>query len=251
MERGRVLVVPAFAEEMNKSRPTISELARSLLPVNIATVVPDLSCTGDSYGEFSDARWHDWRLDLGRVLDVCADEHTPVTGIVGIRLGCALALSWLGSTTVRDLKSLVLWQPLLSGSKCLNQFLRLRVVAAAIAGGNKESAQAIRARLAAGQSVEVAGYLLGPGLATDLDNLQASPLPPGLNARVRIVEVAVGPNEQISQTAIELCETLSTDGRDAKARVVRGTTFWNATEVVIERELIATTVRELCDAHVG
>ena len=51
--RGCVLVVPPFAEEMNKCRRMVTELAIRLAEQGIATLQPDFYGTGDSAGDFT------------------------------------------------------------------------------------------------------------------------------------------------------------------------------------------------------
>ena len=50
-----VLVIPPFAEEMNKSRRMFTLLADALGQQDIALCVFDLFGTGDSSGDFADA----------------------------------------------------------------------------------------------------------------------------------------------------------------------------------------------------
>ena len=72
--RGCVIHVPAFAEEMNKCRPMVSRQARGLAESGIAVVVPDLSGTGDSEGEFSSATWLNWKADLAYLVHWSQDR---------------------------------------------------------------------------------------------------------------------------------------------------------------------------------
>ena len=62
--RHGVLIVPPFAEEMNKSRRMLSQQARLLAEDGYLTLLLDLYGTGESDGEFSDASWAGWCEDL-------------------------------------------------------------------------------------------------------------------------------------------------------------------------------------------
>ena len=66
---GWVVHVPAFAEEMNKSRAMVSRQARALAARGYAVVVPDLYGTGDSAGELREATWALWQRNVEAVLD--------------------------------------------------------------------------------------------------------------------------------------------------------------------------------------
>ena len=59
--RDGVLYVPPFAEEMNKSRRLVALQARRLAAAGFGVLVPDLYGTGDSAGDFAEARWSIWR----------------------------------------------------------------------------------------------------------------------------------------------------------------------------------------------
>ena len=62
--RGAVVHVPAFAEEMNKSRRMASLQARALAAQGWHVLQLDLLGTGDSEGDFGDATWADWMDDV-------------------------------------------------------------------------------------------------------------------------------------------------------------------------------------------
>ena len=65
----RVLVVPPFAEELNKCRRMLALTTRQLSMQGCDVLWPDLYGTGDSAGEFGDAVWADWVADLGASLN--------------------------------------------------------------------------------------------------------------------------------------------------------------------------------------
>lgn len=59
-----VLFVPPFGEEMNKCRRQVTETAEALILAGYAVLTFDLIGTGDSSGEFTDAKWDAWRSDV-------------------------------------------------------------------------------------------------------------------------------------------------------------------------------------------
>ncbi len=163
---GAVLHVPAFAEEMNKSRRAVASAARAMAEQGRQVLVFDLHGTGDSSDDFGDATWSGW-LD-----DVCAAaawlrERARMKPVLwGLRTGCLLINEVLDRV---DCSSLIYWQPTLSGEASLTQFLRLRTVGAV---GNterpKETTKALLEALQSGSSLEIAGYVLAPTLALPL-----------------------------------------------------------------------------------
>ncbi len=70
-----------------------------------------------------------WQDDLARTARWCEGAVGPVTGLLGIRLGCALACEDEVLAAMPALSRTVFWQPVLDGSRHLAQFMRLRVAA--------------------------------------------------------------------------------------------------------------------------
>ena len=62
--RADVVIVPPFAEEMNKSRRMFALLAERLATLGVGTALIDLYGTGDSEGDFGDARYDVWLDDM-------------------------------------------------------------------------------------------------------------------------------------------------------------------------------------------
>jgi len=172
--RGAVLYIHPFAEEMNRSRRMAALQARALAALGYGVLQVDLHGCGDSSGDFGDARWDQWLADIeagAAWLDRRLGER-PLT-LWGLRLGALLATDYARANG-RALAALVLWQPVASGAQYLTQFLRLRVAGDMLdAAGTQTSTGALRQTLAAGDSVEVAGYELAPALAAALDTLDA------------------------------------------------------------------------------
>lgn len=170
--RGAVLYVPPFAEEMNRARRIAAQQARELAALGYGVLQPDLGGTGDSSGDFGDARWDTWKDDLAAC---CAwlGERIPQPPVLwGLRLGALLALDYAGAAP-HPLRALILWQPVASGQAYLTQFLRMRTLNAVLADSTSEQTgtRALRAALQSGETLEVGGYALDPALAAAIDAL--------------------------------------------------------------------------------
>ena len=90
--RARVLYVPPFAEEMNKSRRMAALAARALSAAGADVLQIDPHGTGDSSGEFRDASWQGWVDDIveaARWLQQ-APGDAPLW-LWSLRAGCLLA----------------------------------------------------------------------------------------------------------------------------------------------------------------
>lgn len=171
--QGAVLHLPAWGEEMNKSRAMVAEQCRAWARQGWTALTVDLYGCGDSEGDFGDARWDIWIEDLERCaqwLRELLPEGSPLW-LWAHRAG-ALLLPELAPRA--QPVGLVLWQPVLDGAVALQQFLRLRL-AAGFGGSARESMAELKAALAAGEPLEVAGYELHPALAAALQAAKLTP----------------------------------------------------------------------------
>lgn len=177
--QGAVLYVHPFADEMNKSRRMAALQARALSALGFGVLQIDLHGCGDSSGDFCDARWDTWKRDLALAHFWLSERLGLPVHLWGLRLGALLALDY-SAVASEPVAALLLWQPVLSGKVFLTQFLRLRV-ANAMLSDDKAAATgtaALRARLAAGETLEIAGYGLAPALAAAIDALDLAKMAP-------------------------------------------------------------------------
>lgn len=238
-----VLIVPPFADEMNKTRKMFTDVSQDLAKRGIATVLPDLYGTGDSEGEFCDADWDIWKGDLAQAAGWSAAEGWPVQALLCVRLGCALGAE-TARISLHGIRQTVFWQPVLDGPRFLTQFLRLRVAATLMDEDRRESVSELRDRLRQGETLEVAGYELAPQLAKQIDEVHLEP--------------AVGPylGNLSWMEVIREAVDLPAPSRDAVVRArqsvgaisvhtVVGQPFWSTTEIVRIPELVSRTVDAL------
>ncbi len=246
--RGCVLVVPPFAEEMNKARRMVTEAALQLAERGVAVLIPDLFGTGDSCGEFADATWKVWQGDVASTARWSAEQGLPVTGILGIRIGCALATEAVASGVLPSTARSVFWQPVFDGGRFLTQFLRLRL-AANLMGDRKESLAELRSRLDSGETLEVAGYYLCGRLAADLASLVPPVLlPPGLG-EVAWLEVGREAGHSLPLPSQSLIDRTRLQGGILHERMFAGEPFWTTSEIVVLPELVGATIAHLSAAR--
>jgi exosortase A-associated hydrolase 2 len=238
-----VLIAPPFGEEMNKTRKMFTEVGQGLLARGVATILVDPYGTGDSEGEFREASWECWVDDLSRAAEWAAQEGFPVRGLLCVRLGCLLGAQ-LAQKALPELRCSVFWQPVIAGDRFLTQFLRLRV-AASMMEATRESVSGLRERLREGQCIEVAGYELAPTLAGDLEKLKlVDALDPRLGTLhwMELVRDPQGPLPAASEGCVR-------DGRSRGLEItvstLTGEPFWESTEIVINEELVRSTVEVL------
>jgi exosortase A-associated hydrolase 2 len=242
--RGALLYVHPFAEELNRSRRMAALQARALAASGFGVLQVDLHGCGDSSGDFVDARWDGWKRDLEAAaawLD--ARLGRPLT-LLGLRLGAALALDF-ARTCAAPPAAIVLWQPVLAGQVFMTQFLRTRIAADMLAGGDTRSGTAaLRAGLARGETLEVAGYEVHPDLVHAVDALDATALAPrGLP--VHWFEVAATSGRPPSPAATNTARVWRALGVQLQLRQVAGQQFWATPETSTCPALVAATCAAL------
>lgn len=252
--RGSVLAVHAFAEEMNKTRAAVADGARALAAAGFAVLQIDLTGCGDSAGDFEEATWVRWMADLTEAWAWLADRTGDAGAqrwLWGTRLGALLAEQFASQCEPRA-DGLLLWQPVVSGAQHLNQFLRLKTVGSLLrnTGGPPEvtavigAAPSPRADLAAGVSVEIAGYRLNPSLADAIENAQLG-MREAAPSRVRWFEVSSQPSASLSPIASRVTDRWRAAGSDVAASTIVGTAFWQTQEIERCDALVAASVAAL------
>jgi len=247
--RGQILLLPPFAEEMNKSRRMTALAARAFAAAGFEVLMLDLLGCGDSSGDFGDASWAHWQDDVRLAaawLDARAlprpDGGRPPLWLWGLRAGALLAPAVFDAVTDRPLH-LLLWQPVTAGKLQLQQFMRLRVAADLIGGQAKGAVQAMRNQLARGEPVEIAGYLLAPALAEGLDAAQLKPSP--RVARVAWLELSPREDATLTPAGSMAVQAWQAQGAEVRAAVCQGPSFWAATEIEEAPRLIEASLAAL------
>ena len=228
---------------MNKSRRMVALASRALADRGFNVLLVDLYGCGDSDGDFGDAAWSQWRDDVVDVAQWWRAEsgHAPI--LWSMRVGCLLACE---AASAIGAAQFLFWQPQPTGAQALQQFLRLRVAQQALGSSTHPRArtQDLLEALARGEALEVAGYLLAPGVALGLQAANLS-LP---RQAIRAAWIEVVPDED---TAVRpVAETRVTDWRnsgvDATLQSIQGPAFWQTQEIAECEALIAATTDTVC-----
>ena len=236
--RGCVLYVHPFAEELNKSRRMAALQARRLAAADHVVMMPDLHGCGDSAGDFGDARWELWLSDLDLCLEWLRQRYSAPTVFWGLRVGCLLIADWLAARDIHP-AAVIFWQPVTDGELFLNQFLRLRMAAGMI-GGHKESTAQLRARLEAGETLEVAGYALPPQMAASLASarLMSSSIAP-------VIWLEVNQLAELPPVSRQVVGSWRDRGIAVDAAVLDGEPFWTTQEIGEVPALLDLTLERL------
>lgn len=240
--RGAWLYVHPFAEEMNKSRRMAALTAEALAAQGWLVLQGDLKGCGDSAGDFGDASWQDWIDDVSQFWAWLERNSDGVRGLWTLRAGCLVANDWLRQHKVD--RPLLVWQPTISGERCLTQFLRLRAVNEALSeADSRGGVKQLREELGAGRAVEVAGYMLRPALAAGLAAARFE-LGENFSSPVALFEVASS-GGTLSPASASIAARLRSANVSIQTEVVDGPAFWQTVEIETAPSLTAASVRAL------
>jgi len=240
-QRGIVVLLHAFAEEMNKCRRMAAVTARRLAAEGWRVTQFDLPGCGDSSGSFADADWCNWCDDAVEVVQKASQTVKGPLWLWGMRAGALLIPPVIAHFPSENV---LLWQPALSGQQQLGQFLRLKAALSTLSGAERVSVGEIRARLASGTSEEVAGYTISPSLATGLDSARLK-LPDSFSGRVVWFEVAPVTPAAVSPVAQSQCEAWRAAGIKVECTAVYGPPFWQTQEIAESPALVEATLSAL------
>jgi exosortase A-associated hydrolase 2 len=242
--RGSFIYLPPFAEEMNLARRMAALQARALAAEGVGVLLLDLFGTGDSGGDFCDARWELWIDDILTATDWLEDRGQAQVGLWGLRLGGLLAAAVTADRPDR-FKRLLLWQPISDGRSMLTQFLRIRVAASMGKAGGGETTDGLRAELAEKRTIEVAGYNLAAELVRALDTIRMDGLDFHRGGHVDWFQVGPGKDDRLGAAAERVVDAWRRKGVSVSAMSIAGEQFWVVPEAETVTELISATTRSV------
>lgn len=243
-EKGVLIYLHPFAEELNNSRRMVALQARSLAAIGYAVLQIDLFGCGDSSGDFGDTNWADWIEDVCLAHRWLRQRSKAPIALWGLRAGCLLAAE--ASHKLPEPVDFLFWQPILSGSLALQHFLRLAAAAAVLDGGGKGIVAGLRNEIEAGRTIEIGGYTLAPDLACALDAARLTPLA-NVDGEVRWFEVYQRDNPEFSPAALAARGEWQTAGYRVSGAAVSGPAFWQTPEAGLAPALLAATLQSLKD----
>lgn len=232
-----------FAEEMNKSRRMAALQAKAFAAAGLGVLQIDLYGCGDSEGDFGDATWEIWKDDVACARQWLIQKGFRSIHFWGLRLGALLALDYVREAEI-DSAKFVLWQPVVNGKLFLTQFLRLKLVSGLISDDidKVSNVQVFREKLAAGELLEVAGYMLSPTLAATIDTLKLSQLITK-NSEIYWFEIMPDVERGLPTACVSVVDTWNQSNIFSKVVCISGLPFWATQEISECPELLTATVQ--------
>lgn len=238
-----ILHVPAFGEEMNKSRRMVALQARAYAEQGYAVLMVDLFGTGDSAGDFGEATWEIWLENLETAAEWLEQQGMQQLNLWGLRSGALLAMAF-GAR--RRIEHMLCWQPVLNGDSFMTQFLRLRIAAKLLdKQGPREKTAELKQRLQAGETLEVAGYHLNPALANPFMALRSENLPPMRLKELAIFEILSNEKTPLSAGYGQFLEQQRAQGQNASLTRAYGEPFWASQEISAAPNLIKLSTEKV------
>jgi exosortase A-associated hydrolase 2 len=215
---GALLYLPPFNEEMNRCRSHVVMQARSLAARGWHCLLLDPHGTGESDGQVTDGDWDHWLADAAAAGQWLVRATGQPLAVWGIRTGALLAAE-LAHQPGAAVSRLLFWQPVLDGKLFVNQHLRLRIASQMVHDGAQETTESIRAQLAAGEAVEVAGYPLTGRLADAIAARRMVDFTGMARARIDWLEIVAKAEQPLLPASRKLTDALTA----ASARVATAT----------------------------
>ncbi len=246
-DRGDLIFIPPFAEEMNRSRTIVAAQALALRRAGVGVLLLDLYGTGDSEGAFADARWETWRDDIRAAGDWLRAQGRGRVGLWGLRLGGLLALDTLFDEP-ETFDHLLLWEPVTSGKAFMDQFLRIGIAEGMELGGRSISLHEMRLKLSRTEPVEVAGYVVSRILTHAIDRADLLELAPALRIPVTWIDCSP-PSPDRRGVITEATGLCAANGVPLGYATVRTQPFWSVQNATVGDELTDATIQAAIGRH--
>lgn len=243
-----VLVLPPFAEEMNKARKMIVTTQNALSKAHLPSLLLDLYGTGDSEGDFAAASWQRWQENVHDALNILSDGFVdrPIH-VIAIRTGALLVnnlLSGTGSAWRDRIDKIHYWQPVFQGKSFLKQLLRIRLAKAMYQGDDKkENMPSMLEELRTKGCIEVAGYHISSALFDAIES--SNPQLPVMKKEFSACFYEINQSEDISIGLKNAIPSVMGENNVYSSVSVLGERFWSTQEITINPELLAHTLANI------
>lgn len=246
------VVLPAFAEEMNKTRHLLSACRDKVCSNGGSWFQLDPFGTGDSMGDLDETDVVQWRDDFIGLLNLLHQQGYQAVNFIAVRYGALQLFDLLAepASLPLQLNKIVLWQPFTQAAPFLQQLFRLKV-AEQMAVGEKTTQKELEQQLTAGAVLEIAGY---PFTANFIDSVrQLRTLDHsceslqslcGSSPALLWLETSNLPN--VGPATAKSLDALAAHF-SVKFELLTDSPYWTSTELVANNQLIEQTAQFLKD----
>lgn len=234
-----------LAEEKLWTHRAFVLFARRLAKLGHPVLRFDFMGNGDSHGAFSESTVESMLADVRAAAEECRRlTRQSSLGLLGLRFGASIAS--LAAAQLPDVRRLVLWAPIVDGSRYMQELLRVNVTTqSAVYSEVRHDRAALVELMRAGQTVNADGYELGYPLFSEVSAVQLTGASPAFAGPCLIVQIDRG-----ERPAPDL-EALATQYPDAARRFAREDPFWKEIPQSYQRpaeNLFAVTEAWLAEA---
>lgn len=227
---------PLFDEQKSACRPMV-DAAREFTRNGLASLRFDLVGCGDSEGDLDAVKLADWRSNIRTAVEFAREKTVGPVGLLGLRLGGALAL--MAGEELAMLDFLVLWEPALDGRAYLQAALRKQKIRDMMVSGKpSETRRSREEQITQEGIIDFDGFPVGSALYREISAIDLGTTPKIFKGDLLIVQVA--PLEQPSQSLRRFADTYRLTGKKELA-AIRMPPFWNQVGVVDVSVLVRRT----------
>lgn len=238
--KAQIIYIPPFGEEMNRSRALAAEQARAFAASGYACTIMDFLGTGDSQGELEDASLELWLQNIADVADELKSRRDVPCVLWGVRLGGLLTLE-LARRYPERFSRVLLWSPVVAGTRFVTQLLRLRIAALAGRGMPPETTAEIRESLNAGREVDVAGYPLHAELVSAIESLNIADMTNLGRVSIDWMEYVATQEEPLSRPVQKAFDHLAAQGSEVHLHRFSSAPVWQLQKRHHSPELVTLT----------
>lgn len=234
-----VILVPPFAEELNRSKRMYVLCAQRLAGAGLDAYCFDFVGTGDSYGEWGSFSWADWQQNLVDVYEHIRASGVDDISVIALRLAALLVAETVASRQIQ-LSKCLLWDPVEDGEVYVRQLLRLKIAAAMTEEAASLTTKDVLASIEQHGFLEVGGYRITAEL---LDSIKQTKL-------TKTIEVLMNSSQlhwmvlkntgQSNTVSIPLSVPKALQDK-VILHAVQDTRFWMQQEVTIAPALLQKT----------
>ncbi|MCB1859355.1 MAG: hypothetical protein KDI63_13835 [Gammaproteobacteria bacterium] len=224
-----VVHVPAFAEEMNKSRRMITLQSQRLLRLGYRVLLFDLFGTGDSEGDFRNATWSKWCDDLEFIYHWAERQQPSWISLWALRSGALLTMELL-KTPRPGIRHLLFWQPIPSGEQQRVQINRQSLLA---------TGSGIPAHADSDSIHEVGGYEISGELLCQLSDARLVREPGDI--LIDWLEITTLAEDSLPRESNDALEGIQRLGGTVTRQCFQGKPFWHTPEVAVLPNVLKAT----------